>query len=63
MSNKVIDSESVQMIVQLRKYVISEHKKLINEAAATMTHREVADILSTVIHSIDDIVREFVTFK
>ncbi len=58
-----IEPTLLNMIVKLRSYAISEHRKLINEPAATMTHQDVSNILSTIIFSIDDLIKDSVTFK
>lgn len=57
------DQERVNNLVELRKWAIEKYERLDRvQPTAQMTHKEVAALLETVVHSIDDLIRDKVTF-
>jgi hypothetical protein len=59
-----MDKEKLDMVVQLRNWCIEEFNKL--EPAvptATLTHKDCSLVLSTVIRSIDDLIKDQVNFE
>lgn len=57
------DDKRVQNLLELRKWVIDQYNRLDRvQPSAQMTHKEVATIYETIVNSIDDLVRDKVTF-
>ena len=58
-------TREVKMLLQLRKYAISEYDKLENRGNPTAMMREIdaGYVLSSVVNSIDDILKPHVSFE
>jgi len=58
-------NREVKMLLTLRKYAISEYEKLENPGSPTamMREMEAGYVLSSVIQSIDDILKPHVSFE
>jgi hypothetical protein len=58
-------TREIKMLLQLRKYAISEYEKLENRGNPTAMMREMDGgyILSSVINSIDDVLKPHVSFE
>jgi hypothetical protein len=59
-----MDSNKVEMIVQLRQWVIDRFAELqVNQPTAQITHKEVGQSLETIIRSLEDLIRDDVNFE
>jgi len=61
-----MNQDDVKKIIQLRKHLIFEYKKLNNPGLAPnaiMSERDVASILETTIRSLDDLISDKVNFS
>ena len=58
-------TREVKMLLELRKYAISEYEKLEHRGnpTAMMREMETGYVLSSVVQSIDDILKPHVSFK
>jgi len=58
------DMERVENLLELRKWAIGQYNKLDRvQPTAQMTHKEIAVIFETLVNSLDDLVRDKVTFS
>ena len=59
-----MDKRKLNMLLQLRQYVINEHNNLdgAGNPQSLCKQQDVANTLSSIIKSIDDIVKDDVTF-
>ena len=61
-----MDKETLKKIVQLREFLIAQHKKLdggTSPGAAIVKQSDVASVYETTIRSIDDIIGPHVKFE
>jgi uncharacterized protein YutE (UPF0331/DUF86 family) len=62
-----MEKDEVKKLAELRNYVISYYKQLDNNKSTGVdsftSTKEVASVCETVVKSMDDLLREFVSFK
>jgi len=58
------EQERINNLIELRKWAIEKYEQLDRvQPTAQMTHREVAVMLETIVNSIDDLIKDKVTFS
>ena len=60
-----MNKEKIKMLLQLRKFVIDQHNKLSDRQSqmSMVKEQDMAAVFSSIIKSIEDVVKDDVTFK
>jgi len=60
-----MEKQDIDRLVQLRQFAIDQHNQLDGkgEPSAVIKQTDVANILTSVVKSIDDLLRPYVTFE